>query len=195
VPFVVVNPRRGSRALAELQRCLLLGAAGVGELMPDGQGYALHDAGVVAPLAHLATELSLPLLTHASEPLGHDYPGKGTVTPRTIYRFVEQFPEVTLVCGHWGGGLPFFELMPEVRQKLANVYYDTAAGLFLYRDDIFAAVVAMVGARKILFASDYPLIGQARYLKRLHGAGLDEAALANVLGGNAQRLLHRGGQV
>ena len=106
--------------------------------------------------------------------------------------FISQLTDIPVICAHWGGGLPFYELMPELRRTLANVYYDTAAGLFLYRDAIFAAAVAAVGAEKILFATDYPLLRQGRYLARLRGCGLGQSALAAVLGGNAERLLGLG---
>ncbi|MHB1133055.1 MAG: amidohydrolase family protein [Chloroflexota bacterium] len=194
LPFAVVNPLWGARAVVEMERCARLGALGIGELMPDGQGYTLENAKLLAPVAAAAATLRLTLLTHSSEPVGHAYPGKGTVSPQTLLRFAEMFPEVTLVCAHWGGGLPFLELMPEVRQLLANVYYDTAAGPFLYRDAIFKAAVAAVGAEKLLFATDYPLLGQVRYLARLRGCGLETEALAAVLGGNAERLLNLGKQ-
>ena len=192
LPFVVANARHGAAAATEVARCHQLGAVGVGELMPDGQGFALDDPAALAPLVEVVTRLGLPLLTHTSEPAGHSYPGKGTVTPLAVYSFAQRYPAVTLICAHWGGGLPFYELMPELRRTLANVYYDTAAGLYLYRDDIFAAAVAAAGAAKVLFATDYPLLGQARYLARVRACGLADTALAAVLGGNAARLLRRG---
>lgn len=85
--------------------------------------------------------------------------------------------------------MPFLELQPEVAAALANVYYDTAAGLYLYRDAVFPAAALAVGPRKILFATDYPLLNQERFIARLRASGLGEAALRLVLGDNAARLL------
>ncbi len=42
---------------------------------------------------------------------------------------------------------------------------------------------------KILFATDYPLITQRRFLKRVREAGLEESALNKILGGNAGQIL------
>ena len=39
---------------------------------------------------------------------------------------------MTIIAAHWGGGLPFYALMPEVRDALQNVWFDTAAGHLLY---------------------------------------------------------------
>jgi predicted TIM-barrel fold metal-dependent hydrolase len=99
-----------------------------------------------------------------------------------------RYPENALILAHWGGGLPFYELMPEVRKALSNVYYDTAASHYLYEDSIFRHVMTWAPG-KVLLGTDYPLVTQKRYLKRLRGAGLDESALARVLGGNALTVL------
>ena len=100
----------------------------------------------------------------------HQYPGKGLTTPDKLYRFIENFQSNVIICAHWGGGLPFYALMPEVPQVLENVYFDTAASPFLYRSDVFAAVAGLVGAGKILFATDYPLIRARRLLGQVEEA-------------------------
>jgi len=142
----------------------------------------------MTPLAEAAEHWNLPVLIHTSEPVGHEYPGKGEAHPETAYRFARSFPQVTLVCGHWGGGLPFYELMPEAQQTLANVYYDTAASPYLYRDAVFPAVASWA-PEKVLFGTDYPLIGQKSFLSRVQGSGLSASDLRAVLGGNARQVL------
>ena len=187
IGFACVNPLRGSEAVQELERCVAGGLKGIGELMPDGQGYCLDEA-TMRPLVEVALAHGLPILTHTSEPVGHAYCGKGTITPDVVYHFVQCFPQVTLICAHWGGGLPFYELMPEMRRAFGNVYYDTAASLYLYDDAIFP-LAAQLMPDKILFATDYPLITQRRFLKRVREAGLEESQLHKILGGNAARVL------
>lgn len=129
------------------------------------------------------------LLTHASEPVGHQYPGKGEVTPEMLYRFICHFPEVRFICAHWGGGLPFYALMPEVADALNNVYFDTAATPFLYRPEIFKYVAEIAGVDKILFGTDYPLMRQSRVISQLRSLKLGAHAEELILGGNARRLL------
>ena len=187
--FCTVNPRFPGEALAELERCYAGGLRGLGELRPDDQGFDLSDAEVMRPIVRWCLDRGWPLLTHASEPVGHTYPGKGSVTPDMLYRFASAFPDVTFVCAHWGGGLPFYALMPEVASALANTYFDTAASPFLYREDVFLHVSRLVGVEKVLFGTDYPLLGYKRYLRAVHGSGLAEEQKALILGGNASRLL------
>ncbi|GIW08766.1 MAG: hypothetical protein KatS3mg060_3571 [Dehalococcoidia bacterium] len=77
IPFVTAPPRAGDAALREIERAAAGGARGVGELMPDGQDVAPDDQ-ALDPIIELATDLGLVVLIHASEPVGHRYPGKGT---------------------------------------------------------------------------------------------------------------------
>jgi hypothetical protein len=83
--------------------------------------------------------------------------------------------------------------MPEVRETLANVYVDTAATPFLYDPSIYRKVAELVGAERILFGSDYPLISQRRQRQAIEDSfGDDEDARRLVLGENACRLLRLG---
>lgn len=186
--LAVVQPAAGARALAEVERCFAAGLRGVGELMPHGQGYRLSDLRVVGPIAEACQARGLVLLTHASEPVGHSYPGKGDVAPADLLALAQAFPALRIVAAHWGGGLPFYELMPEVKAAAVNIWYDSAASLFLYQPEIFARVAAICGPEKLLWASDYPLITQPRMLDYARRSGLDDAALALALGANAARL-------
>jgi len=191
IGFAIVNPQCGAEAVREIERCAAAGLRGVGELMPDGQGYRLDDQEIMAPIVEVAMEHDMLLLTHSSEPVGHLYPGKGTVTPDEIIRFARLFPDARLVCAHWGGGTIFYEMMPEVARIMCNVYYDMAASLFLYRDDIFS-LAARWAPGKVLFATDFPLIGPGAFIRRLEAARMPTATRRRILGGNAWRILKLG---
>jgi len=190
IGFISVTPRHPREAVEEISRCAAKGLRGIGELMPNGQGFTLDDEAVMGPLAEAATAHGLPVLVHTSEPVGHLYHGKGTVYPQQVYALAQLFPALTVICAHWGGGLPFYELMPEVREALRDVYYDTAASPFLYEDRIFPLLFPLVG-HKILFGSDFPLLKIGRFIKRIRESGLSPEQVEMVLGENAQRLLVR----
>ncbi len=189
IPFCSINPLAGTRAVEEIDRCAGLGARGIGELHPDTQGFDLADPVIMAPVMQAARRHGLPVLSHASEPVGHAYAGKGQVTPRILLCFATNFPDNVLVFAHWGGGLPFYALMPEVRSALVNVSFDTATSPFLYEPAVFETVTRLVGAEKVLFGTDFPLIKQGRLLKQVADADVDGQAKAKILGGNAARLL------
>ena len=188
IGLAVVQPRAGRDAARELERALEAGLSGLGEVFPDGQGFSLEDRDLLSPLVSLLQERGRPLLTHVSEPVGHEYRGKGRTFPQQVIALARNFPELKVVCAHWGGGLPFYELMPEVAQVLGNVFYDTAASPYLYRWRIFSVGAEMVEAHKILFGSDFPLIRPRTYLAHLGQLPLEEAARRAILGENALRL-------
>ncbi len=189
VGFCSVQPRSFQAALDELERCAQGGIKGVGELRPDLQLLDLGDEELMTPFADMLSKHNLILLTHSSEPVGHIYSGKGSVTPEVLYPFIAVHPELTIVCSHWGGGLPFYALMPEVKKAIPNVYFDTAASPFLYSPQIYEQVATLVGGDKILFGSDYPLLAQERLIKEIESSDLPGETKTQILGGNAQRLL------
>lgn len=189
VGFCTVQPNSFDAAIYEIERCAQGGIKGIGELRPDLQLFDLRDDDMIRPLIDTIGKYNLMLLTHSSEPVGHQYPGKGAITPEMLYPFITAFPNLTIVCAHWGGGLPFYALMPEVKQAMQNIYFDTAASPFLYTPQIYQQVIQLVGMDKIVFGSDYPLLGQDRLLEEIRALDLPMETKSLILSGNAQSLL------
>lgn len=190
IGFCSVQPKAGDAAIIELERCAKAGARGIGEMRSDVQGFDLTDKTIMKPLVDAARKHNLIFLTHSSEPVGHQYSGKGSITPDVLYSFILSFPDLKLVCAHWGGGLPFYALMPEVAKVLTNVFFDTAATVFLYQPQIFPQVSEIIGSDKILFGSDYPLISQSRVMAQIQSLELAKRDKTKILGGNAQKILN-----
>ena len=156
VGFCSVNPAWGDVAAREVERCAKLGLRGIGELHPDTQGFDIGDAATMGPVLEVAEEHGLVITTHSSEPVGHSYAGKGSTTPQALMRFIENardYPNVKIICAHWGGGLPFYALMPEVREALGNVWFDTAASPFLYTPEVFPRCRRSLGRRRYCLAA------------------------------------------
>jgi predicted TIM-barrel fold metal-dependent hydrolase len=190
IGFGAIQPYSINAAVAEVERCARGGMRGIGELRPDVQLLDLNDKEVMEPFIEVVRKHKLILLTHASEPVGHLYPGKGSITPDILYPFITSFPDLTIVCAHWGGGLPFYALMPEVKKAMSHVFFDTAASPLLYSPQVYNQVIQLVGGDQILFGSDYPLLGQGRLLKEISSLDLPEATRSLILSGNARRLLN-----
>lgn len=189
IGFCAVQPRSRDAALKEIERCAKGGIRGVGEIRPDLQGFEFNDETVMKPFVETLQKYRLLMLTHASEPVGHQYQGKGNITPERLYSLITAFPDLTLVCAHWGGGLPFYALMPEVKRAMGNVFFDTAASPFLYSPQIYQQVVEVVGSDKILFGSDYPLLSPKRVYSEITSSDLSEETKSQILAENARRLL------
>ena len=197
--FASINPRFGRQAIAEMERCREMGFAGLGEMGPGGQGWGLNDKDFLT-LMEAAAKCDMLVSIHAGEPVGRVYPGKDTTALQGFYELVKRLPDLKLILAHWGGGLPFYELMPCVSKAFTNVYYDTAASPLLYKTDVFKTVTAIVGAKKILFGSDFPLLLYPKKQKEAdftmfiedikHQGGLKEDELKLILRENALKLLY-----
>ena len=179
IPLCSVNPLwPGDAAPKEAERCLNFGARGIGELHADTQGWAEPPYDALADTMSVAREYAknrnkiVFVVVHGSEPLGHTYPGKGTMTPDRLVRLAEQFPDNAFIFSHFGGGLPFYKHMPEVNSALDNVVFDSAASPFLYEPDIYATVENLIGSDRIFFASDFPIMSQRRALDHLRKSEL-----------------------
>ena len=171
----------------ELERVMKGGARGVGEIAFYRDEMTSQDIYSMKPILTQMEKQGFPLLLHTNETLGHSYPGKGRTPLERFYELILSFPNLPIILGHWGGGLPFYELMPEVAKVMANVYYDTAASPFLYSKKIYAIASEIVGVEKIFFGTDYPLISPRRYFKELEGSGLSGQDQEKILGLNFSR--------
>lgn len=186
----IVVPGDGDAA-RDAAWCFEHGAVGLGEFNSDGQAAPLEAVERWQPVVDIARTAGRPILLHASEAVGHAYPGKGTATPDRLVRWLEHAPDVDVVFAHWGGGLPFFELMPEIRRITERVIYDCAASTYLYRFDVFPQVIDLVGAERVIWGSDFPVLGQQKFLSRSRSALRNLNETRAVLSGNAERVYRR----
>jgi predicted TIM-barrel fold metal-dependent hydrolase len=171
----------------ELDRAVKGGARGVGEIAFYRDEMTSQDIHSMKSILTQMEKQGIPLLLHTNEMIGHSYPGKGRTPLERFYELILSFPNLPIILGHWGGGLPFYELMPEVAKGMANVYYDTAASPFLYSKKIYGIAKEIVGIEKIFFGTDFPLISPRRYFKELEESGLSKQDQEKILGLNFSR--------
>jgi predicted TIM-barrel fold metal-dependent hydrolase len=188
IAFLAIVVPHDAGAAAEAERAFDLGAVGIGELNADAQGFDLTEPGGVGQLMEVCRAQNRPVLLHSTEPIGHLYPGKGAATPERLFAWLAAYPTQPIVLAHWGGGLPFYELMPEVYAVTRNVTYDSAATTYLYNHRIFPAVISIVGPERVLFATDYPILRQDRLVKRVARLLHDSDSLAMIYAENADRV-------
>lgn len=181
VGLAVINPGRPGWE-GELARCRSLGLQGVGEVNSDAQGFPLRFEGGLKQSLLTLEEMDWPLLLHASEPVGHQYPGKGLAGPGQLWELLvpalRTAPGIRVCLAHLGGGLPFYAHMPEVLDLCRQLWFDTAALPYLYQPGVLEGVEQLVGPGRICFGSDFPLLLPARYQEHL--AGLPESERASM---------------
>jgi len=188
--LISICPKNSDDAASEIERCMQKGVIGVGEIRLPQKSLDTTIATLWTPIANFLVRNGLLCLLHSSEPIGHLYPGKGNTTPKQLFKFLSAFPSLKTILAHWGGGLPFYALMPEVKNLLAHTWVDCAATQFLYDDKVFRHVSELIGCDKLLFGSDYPLISQKQALATIKSLDLDESIKHIIVGGNAEKLIN-----
>lgn len=174
-------------AARETERCIDSGLSGAGELAFYLSGIDEKALSMLEPvMAVLRQKGNLPCMIHTNEPVGHKYPGKTPITLEQIYALARAFPENRIILAHWGGGIFFYNIMKkETRQVFNNIWYDTAASLFLYHPEIYDMAVKAGIIDKVLFGTDFPLLAPDRYYRDLDQSGLTPEQKKMVLGDNA----------
>lgn len=198
--FISVNPKFGWGALSEIERCESKGFCGIGELGPGGNGYDFNDPDFRAVL-EMAETLDLPVNIHCGEPVGHSYAGKDTTPLSPLAEIIREHPDLKLILAHLGGGLPFYEMNRRYHGHFGNVCYDMAANPLLYKTRVLRAVVDLVGADRLLFGSDFPLLlypsrkrsaDMELFLEDIReNAGFSEEEYRKIMGSNFLEFLEK----
>ena len=188
-----VDLRRPMRAVRELRRCVTeLGMKGL-RMLPWLWEVPPTDRRLY-PLYAACVDLGVPFFTQ----VGHTGPLRPSETGRPI-PYIDQvaidFPELTIVGGHIG--YPWTEEMVAVCRKHENVFIDTSAYTAgRYPPELVRYLRSSGGRRKVLFGTNYPMIGPAKALEELDALELDDETRELFLGANARRVfgLNGGGR-
>ena len=189
--FGSVDPLKGDRAVAELQRIADLGLKGV-KLHPSLQAFAPDDERHW-PLYEKCEELGLVLLFHTgTSGIGAGQPGGQGIRldyarPIRLDAVAASFPDLKIIAAHFG--YPWhLELMAMALHK-TNIYIDISGWAPRY---IPPEVMRDMKGRlqdQFIFGSDYPFIDPKRCLDELKDMDLPAEVLDKVLLGNGKGLL------
>lgn len=183
----------------ELKKLHDAGIKGI-KLHPAYQNVDLDDIRMLR-IIDAASELGLIVLIHAGMDIGiydHNYSSVSH-----ILKVIDEIHPTKFVLAHMGN----WGCWEEVESDLAGapVYMDTAFAIGAITPapyakkapllsenltkDAFVRIVKKHGADKILFATDSPWEDQADYIRRIQEMPLTPEDKANILGGNAAKLL------
>lgn len=189
LPFCCINPQSDT-ALLEAKRCLDAGAAGIGEIACYESDFTDKMLDLLSPVMELCRIRNAPVFFHVNDSIGHDYPGKAPISPHGIEKLASRFSENKMVLAHGGGGYPFFHL---IRKGLpgnpTKLFFDTAAFPYLYKAEIYPELLRILGPKRLLFGSDWPLLPQARYFSDMQASGLSKEEMDALCGLNALHFL------
>ena len=170
----------------ELERIKSIGLYGV-KLHPDYQGFDVDDERVF-PIYEKLQDMAMPVLFHAGvDPVSLDHIH---CRPEAVRKVAEKFPEMRIVAAHLGGNLMYEESKEHLLcAGLENLYVDCSmAGFFTTPNEMLEGI-RMIGADKVLFATDLPWSDGSTAVKRLDTIGLNEHELDLIFSNNALKLL------
>ncbi len=215
VPFGTVPLQAADAGVAELEHCAAtLGFKGV-QVLTNVGGTDLSDPRFAAFWA-AAERLGLLVVIH---PAGYTQPerfgrfyfdnviGNPLDTTVALHHLImdgvlARHPALKLMAAHGGGFLPAYSgridhawgarsdahgVLPEPPTTyLKRVFLDSV----VFTPHQLAYLVQVFGAEKILMGTDYPFdMGEYDPIGHVAGAGLDDATVAAICGGNAKSLL------
>jgi uncharacterized protein len=182
-----IDPTLGMKGVRELEHAVAtLGFIGAHcyphwfELAPDHARYYPYYAKCV--------ELDIPIQLQVGQSLIYtpDLPRRSVGRPITLDAVACDFPELKLVGIHIG--IPWTAEMIAMAWKHANVYIGTDAHSPKYWPPELVHYINSYGQDKVIFGTDFPVLGFARTMNEIAAIDLRPDARRKLLRDNALRL-------
>ena len=189
IPFCNINPHLMSNPAPTLERCVReQGFRGL-KLYPTYQHFYPNDP-VLYPIYAKAEELGIPVMLHTGSSVFRGSRMKYG-DPLFLDDVAVDFPRLNIVQAHSGRGVWYDHAFFLARQH-PNVYLEISGlppkKLLTY----FPRLPELTD--KVIFGSDWPGPEIRDNIDMVRALPLDETAVANILGGNAARLLELTGR-
>lgn len=168
------STRFGRAALEELERCR--------------HDYGMRGLKIYStPDMSIAEPAMLPILEKCVE---LEFPVLGHLTPQECEYLLAGVPECRIIMAH-AGSQPFakgdWNRAIMAAQRFPNLYLDTASSTI--DTGFLEACVAALGAERILFGTDTPLLDPWVQCEKIRQTRLAKADLDLIMGGNILRLM------
>ncbi len=182
----ITSARFGKQMVEEVQRCYeLYGMRGL-KIIHQTAGLGSYsllttiNEPAMYPIVAKAAEYGMPILAHA--------------TPEECAGLCNAVPEAIIIMAHSGGhptAMGDWFRAIEVATHYPNIYLDTASS----QSDMgyIEAMVAGVGAHRVIFGTDMPLIDPFFGYAKIIGADLSDEEKSLILGGNIIRIVEKSG--
>ena len=182
-----VDPTEGMKGVRELERAVReLGFIGAHtyphwfELAPDHARYY--------PFYAKCVELGVPIQLQVGQSMIYaaDYPRRSVGRPITLDAVACDFPELTLIGIHIG--IPWTDEMIAMSWKHKNVFIGCDAHSPKFWPQSFVHYINSYGQDKVIFGTDFPVLGFERTRKEIEGLGLAPGPKRKLLRDNVTRI-------
>lgn len=137
------------------------------------------------PIYAACVDAGVPFCTQ----IGHTGPLRSSEVGRLIPYLEDvllDFPELVVVGGHVG--FPWLDELTTLTIKFPNFHVDTSAYTLRRLPPAFVAWMKGIGADRVMFGTNWPMLSAQKSLEGLPDLGLDATRQAAFLEGNARRV-------
>ena len=184
IPVAFVTPHYPDEMVPELERCFdQLGARYI-KIYPHYVRVSQEDP-MYYPIFEFASDRNLAVMSHA----WHYFDPESVSIVKRYETLSTRFPGVHWVIAHGGSGWhgpTFGRRVVEAAHELPEIYLETCGRT---RSGDIAYVVDRVGADRVLFGSDLPLLNGVQQIAKIVMADISAEEKQKILGLNAKRLL------
>jgi hypothetical protein len=176
---ITVNPHYPDEIVPEIERCRRLYGVRMLKIHPFCHDYPVDGDGY-RPLWEYADQTGTVVLSHT-------WDSDKTCSPELFATIAARYLRARVILAHAGGTQRGCRQAIDVVKKHGGLYLDTATSHF--HVGMIERFVREVGADRVLFGSDVPLLDPAAPLGRIAYARIGEAQKEKILGLNLRGLL------
>lgn len=181
---VIVDPRRGLKAVRQLERVARNHDVRAARVIPSLLAAAPDDR-IYYPLYAKCVELGLPISVNTGIP-GPRLPARYQ-HPLSLDDVCLFFPELVVIMAN--GADPWWDVAIRLMLKYDNLYLTTSAYAPKYLPESLLHFMNTRGRDKVLFATDFPFLTMERCVAEARALDLREDVLEKYLFENANRIL------
>jgi predicted TIM-barrel fold metal-dependent hydrolase len=166
----------------ELDHIKALGLSGI-KIHPDIQGVDIDDKRMYELYSLMEGEL--PLYLH----MGDNRPQYRFSEADKLIKIMKEFPRLKVIAAHFGGYMAWDKARDLVKAGKDNIMFDTSSSLWAMTTEFGNELISILGAEKLMFGTDYPVMHAENELKLFMKLSLTERERENIFYNNAKNFL------
>ena len=191
IPFVSVDPTRGTAGVREAERLIATGKVRGFKLHPQTQAFFANDPAIY-PFYEVIEAAKLPIIVHSGHSgMGTGMRGGGGIrlkygNPMLLDDVAVDFPDMPIVIAH--PSFPWQDEALSVCLHKPQVYIDLSGWSPKYFPPNLVQYANTQLKHKMLFGSDYPVLTPDRWMKDFAALPIKDDVRPLILKENAIRL-------
>jgi predicted TIM-barrel fold metal-dependent hydrolase len=191
IPFVSVDPTRGTAGVREAQRLIDTGKVRGFKLHPQTQAFFANDPAIY-PFYEVVEAAKLPIIVHSGHSgMGTGMRGGGGIrlkygNPMLLDDVAVDFPDMPIIIAH--PSFPWQDEALSVCLHKPQVYIDLSGWSPKYFPPNLIQYANTQLKHKVLFGSDYPVLTPDRWLRDFAALPIKDDVRPLILKENALRL-------